>query len=111
MILIDSQDCCFPGGSTRNGAQDYITFVKDANFAGYQTGSGSLVMLIVCLVIVLLMCVVVTALVLYYMRNKGRAYRAILQDLAVPKEENSRKEGTGSNFFGSFFGSHIIKDV
>ena len=68
-------------------------------------------MLIVCLVVVLLMCVVVTALVLYYMRNKGRAYRAILQDLAVPKEENSRKEGTGSNFFGSFFGSHIRKDV
>ena len=48
-------------------------------------------MLIICLVLVLLLFVVVTALVLYYMRNKGRAYRAILQDLAVPKEENSRK--------------------
>ncbi|CAL1167134.1 unnamed protein product [Cladocopium goreaui] len=97
------QSKCHPEGFKQmKGAQDYITFVKDANFAAYQTGSGSLVMLIVCLVVVLLMCVVVTALVLYYMRNKGRAYRAILQDLAVPKEENSRKEYAKEQLLSSF---------
>lgn len=59
-------------------------------------------MLIICLVLVLLLLVVVTALVLYYMRNKGRAYRAILQDLAVPKEEQSRKEYAKEQLLSSF---------
>ena len=85
---------CQPQSFEKKKALDsYITFVKDPSVVVVtDAGGGSPVGLIVCLLLLLMLLIGGTLVVLYFLRNKGRAYRAVLQDLAVPKEEKSRRD-------------------
>lgn len=82
---------------SKKSLEAFMTFVKDV-----PQGSSPIVLILCLLGVLLLLGAAIGVLVLYYLRSKGRAYRAILQDLPVPKDDKSKKEYAKDELVKSF---------